>query len=99
MATLKKSLATWKRKVNGFEKTINQIKVAFTNGTIVDMEYGEQQLKDVNLKWDILEEAYDRFEDDFPRAQEPVLVQPDVALRQGQQHICRLQSGGQQGSG
>ena len=66
-----------KRRVNGFEKALNQIKAAFTNDAIADMEYGEQQLKRVDLLWDKLEETYAAFEDEYPEPEKHVLEEPD----------------------
>ena len=79
MTTLKKAHTAWKRRVKGFEKALYQIEAAVTNSAITDVEYEEQQLKEVNLLWDKLEETYAEFEDEYPEPEEPVLEQSDEA--------------------
>ena len=79
MTTLKKAHAAWKRRVSSFERSLNQIKAAYTNGAITDVEHGEQQLREANLTWNSLEEAYAMFEVDYPEPENLELEQPEDA--------------------
>ena len=79
MTTLKEAHAAWKRRVRHFERSLSQIKAAYTNGAIADMVHGEQQLNEVNIKWNDFEDAYATFEINYPEPENLAPEQPKDA--------------------
>ena len=73
MTTLKDAHTTWKRRMTTFKKDLEQTKAAYTNDAVADVEYGEQQLRRIDLLWDKLEEAFTVFKHKHPEPDEPGL--------------------------